>query len=89
MVHDKVYIFYLFYVINLNFKEILRSIFWGDFFSVNLNKDDPIWSKDMRLRINGTGQVLHVYANGEYVGRITFDQFFGGRKSRNYICFLI
>nr|GMC54665.1 beta-galactosidase 15-like [Ipomoea batatas] len=35
--------------------------------SVNLDKDDPIWSKDMRLRVNGTGQVLHVYANGKYV----------------------
>ncbi|KAM1836147.1 hypothetical protein ACFX14_018109 [Malus domestica] len=36
--------------------------------SVHLKKDDPIWSKNMTLRVNGTGFILHAYVNGEYVG---------------------
>ncbi|KVH94050.1 hypothetical protein Ccrd_003907 [Cynara cardunculus var. scolymus] len=37
--------------------------------SVNLDENDPIWSEDMRLRVNCTGQVLHAFVNGEYVGK--------------------
>ncbi|KAB2623704.1 beta-galactosidase 15-like, partial [Pyrus ussuriensis x Pyrus communis] len=36
--------------------------------SVHLKKDDPIWSKNMTLRVNGTGFILHAYVNGKYVG---------------------
>ncbi|KDP33944.1 hypothetical protein JCGZ_07515 [Jatropha curcas] len=36
--------------------------------SVDLKKDDPIWTDDMSLRINGTGHVLHAFVNGEIVG---------------------
>lgn len=37
-------------------------------YRVNLDKDDPIWSKDLSLRVNGTGHILHAYVNGEFVG---------------------
>ncbi|XP_042758061.1 beta-galactosidase 15 [Lactuca sativa] len=37
--------------------------------SVNIDENDPIWSDDMSLRVNCTGQVLHAYVNGEYIGR--------------------
>ncbi|KAI3772554.1 hypothetical protein L6452_03742 [Arctium lappa] len=33
-----------------------------------LDKNDPIWCNDMSLRVNATGQVLHAYVNGEYIG---------------------
>ncbi|KAJ9548282.1 hypothetical protein OSB04_020825 [Centaurea solstitialis] len=33
-----------------------------------LDKNDPIWCDDMSLRVNATGQVLHAYVNGEYIG---------------------
>ncbi|CAB4318482.1 unnamed protein product [Prunus armeniaca] len=36
--------------------------------SVHLNKDDPIWSGNMTLKINATGFILHAYVNGEYLG---------------------
>nr|XP_009616320.1 beta-galactosidase 15-like [Nicotiana tomentosiformis] len=36
--------------------------------SFNLGKDDPIWSDNMTLRVNGTGHILHVYVNGQYLG---------------------
>ncbi|CAK9171385.1 unnamed protein product [Ilex paraguariensis] len=36
--------------------------------SLNLDKNDPIWSDDMSLRVNGTGHILHAYVNGEYLG---------------------
>ncbi|KAF2287107.1 hypothetical protein GH714_038216 [Hevea brasiliensis] len=36
--------------------------------SVHLKKDDPIWSRDMSLRVNGSGQILHAYVNGKYLG---------------------
>ncbi|GFY98543.1 beta-galactosidase 15 [Actinidia rufa] len=36
--------------------------------SVNIKDDDPIWSDDMSIRVNGTGQILHAYVNGEYIG---------------------
>ncbi|CAH1432299.1 unnamed protein product [Lactuca virosa] len=32
-----------------------------------LTKNDPVWSDDMSLIVNATGQVLHVYVNGEYL----------------------
>ncbi|KAG8380475.1 hypothetical protein BUALT_Bualt06G0019200 [Buddleja alternifolia] len=36
--------------------------------SLNLNKDDAVWSDNMTLRVNGTGHVMHAYVNGEYLG---------------------
>ncbi|XP_050220184.1 beta-galactosidase 15-like [Mercurialis annua] len=36
--------------------------------SVHLSKDDRIWSRNMSLRVNGTGHVLHAYVNGENLG---------------------
>ncbi|KAI3443528.1 hypothetical protein Pfo_000193 [Paulownia fortunei] len=36
--------------------------------SVNLDKNDPIWSRNMSLRVNGTGHILHAYVNGKYIG---------------------
>ncbi|KAJ8532098.1 hypothetical protein K7X08_012021 [Anisodus acutangulus] len=36
--------------------------------NVYIGKDDPIWSDDMTLRINGSGHVLHAYVNGQYLG---------------------
>lgn len=38
--------------------------------SVNLDKNDPVWSKNMSLRVNGTGHVLHAFVNGEYIGTL-------------------
>ncbi|KAJ9538809.1 hypothetical protein OSB04_031542 [Centaurea solstitialis] len=37
--------------------------------SVNVDENDSIWCDEMRLRVNCTGQVLHAYVNGEYVGK--------------------
>ncbi|KAJ7969973.1 Beta-galactosidase [Quillaja saponaria] len=39
----------------------------SDYLCVNLKTDDPIWSNNMTLRINGSGHILHAYVNGEYV----------------------
>ncbi|XP_059634689.1 beta-galactosidase 15-like [Cornus florida] len=36
--------------------------------SVNIKDDDPIWSDNMTIRVNGTGHVLHAYINGEHIG---------------------
>ncbi|XP_011000544.1 PREDICTED: beta-galactosidase 15-like [Populus euphratica] len=36
--------------------------------SVSLKEDDPIWGDNMTLRITGSGQVLHVFVNGEFIG---------------------
>ncbi|GMY36491.1 beta-galactosidase 15-like [Fagus crenata] len=36
--------------------------------SVNITGDDPIWSDDLSLRVNGSGHVLHAYVNGQYTG---------------------
>ncbi|KAG5546987.1 hypothetical protein RHGRI_012874 [Rhododendron griersonianum] len=36
--------------------------------SVNIKENDPLWSDDMSIRVNGTGHVLHAYVNGEYIG---------------------
>ncbi|WCJ28381.1 Beta-galactosidase [Euphorbia peplus] len=36
--------------------------------SVHIKKDDPIWSDDMTLRVNGSGHILHAYVNGKYIG---------------------
>ncbi|CDP03052.1 unnamed protein product [Coffea canephora] len=35
---------------------------------VNLEKNDPIWSGNLSLRVNATGHILHAYVNGQYVG---------------------
>ncbi|KAI3410865.1 Beta-galactosidase [Psidium guajava] len=36
--------------------------------SVHLKDDDPIWSDNMTLRVNCTGQILHAYVNGKHLG---------------------
>ncbi|RDX96237.1 Beta-galactosidase 15, partial [Mucuna pruriens] len=36
--------------------------------SVNVTKDDPILSQDIKLRVNTQGHVLHALVNGEHVG---------------------
>ncbi|KAI3802823.1 hypothetical protein L1987_30966 [Smallanthus sonchifolius] len=36
---------------------------------VKIDEHDPIWSDDMRLRVNCTGQVLHTFVNGDYLGK--------------------
>ncbi|KAK9697308.1 hypothetical protein RND81_08G029000 [Saponaria officinalis] len=36
--------------------------------SVNLDKKDIIWSNDMRIRVNSSGHVLHIYVNGQNLG---------------------
>ncbi|KAL2530667.1 Beta-galactosidase 7 [Forsythia ovata] len=35
--------------------------------SLNVDKDDPIWTDDMSIRVNATGHILHAYVNGEYL----------------------
>ncbi|KAJ1380656.1 Galactose-binding-like domain superfamily [Sesbania bispinosa] len=36
--------------------------------SVDIKEDDPIWSKDLKLRVNTSGHVLHVFVNGGHAG---------------------
>ncbi|XP_075673897.1 beta-galactosidase 7-like isoform X1 [Castanea sativa] len=36
--------------------------------SVDIKEDDPIWSHDMSLKVNGSGQIIHAYVNGKYTG---------------------
>lgn len=36
--------------------------------SVHLKKNDPIWSNEMTLRINGSGHIIHAFVNGEHIG---------------------
>lgn len=36
--------------------------------NLNLKQDDPIWSDNMTILVNGTGHVVHVYVNGEFLG---------------------
>ncbi|KAJ1418411.1 Glycoside hydrolase, family 35 [Sesbania bispinosa] len=36
--------------------------------SVDIKEDDPIWSKDLKLRVNTNGHVLHVFVNGGHDG---------------------
>lgn len=38
-------------------------------YSVYINNTDPIWSDDMKLRVNASGHVLHAYVNGKYLGK--------------------
>ncbi|XP_010518958.1 PREDICTED: beta-galactosidase 15-like [Tarenaya hassleriana] len=35
---------------------------------VHLKESDPVWSKNMTIRINSTAHVLHVFVNGEHIG---------------------
>ncbi|GER40416.1 beta-galactosidase [Striga asiatica] len=35
---------------------------------VKIGKNDPIWSRNMSVRVNGTGHVLHAYVNGHHIG---------------------
>ncbi|XP_052180489.1 beta-galactosidase 15-like [Diospyros lotus] len=36
--------------------------------SVSIKEDDPIWSHNLSVRVNGTGHVLHAFVNSELVG---------------------
>lgn len=62
-------------IFHLSFSSNIFSILIYSFYlswilgSVHLKKDDPILSKNMTLRVNGTGFILHAYVNGEYVGK--------------------
>lgn len=53
---------------------IVQLVLWNfDLFnlcvcSLELKEDDPIWSDNMTIRVNATGQVLHAYVNGKYLG---------------------
>ncbi|KAF6174298.1 hypothetical protein GIB67_040791 [Kingdonia uniflora] len=35
---------------------------------VNIPKNDPFWTKNMTLRVNTTGPILHAYVNGKHIG---------------------
>ncbi|QCD80451.1 beta-galactosidase [Vigna unguiculata] len=35
---------------------------------LHLKHDDPLWSENMSLRINGSGHVIHAFVNGEHIG---------------------
>ncbi|RDY03088.1 hypothetical protein CR513_13361, partial [Mucuna pruriens] len=35
---------------------------------LDLGQNDPVWSDDMSLRINGTGHVIHAFINREHIG---------------------
>ncbi|KAJ1439952.1 Glycoside hydrolase, family 35 [Sesbania bispinosa] len=35
---------------------------------LDLDQNDPVWSDDMSLRINGSGHVIHAFINGEHIG---------------------
>ncbi|CAH8271756.1 unnamed protein product [Arabidopsis lyrata] len=35
---------------------------------VHLDKKDPLWSRNMTLRVHSNAHVLHAYVNGKYVG---------------------
>ncbi|KAK7304013.1 hypothetical protein RJT34_14999 [Clitoria ternatea] len=35
---------------------------------LDLDPSDPVWSNDMSLRINSSGQVIHAFINGEHSG---------------------
>lgn len=37
---------------------------------LHVKHDDPIWSENMTLKINGSGHVIHAFVNGEHIGRI-------------------
>ncbi|KAG4932279.1 hypothetical protein JHK87_046281 [Glycine soja] len=34
---------------------------------LHVKHDDPVWSENMTLRINGSGHVIHAFVNGEYI----------------------
>ncbi|KAJ6713278.1 BETA-GALACTOSIDASE 7 [Salix purpurea] len=36
--------------------------------SLDLKKDDPVWSHNMTLRVKSSGQILHAFVNGELIG---------------------
>ncbi|KAJ4825001.1 Beta-galactosidase 15 [Turnera subulata] len=36
--------------------------------SVNIKEDDPVLAKNVTLRVNGTGHILHAYMNGHHIG---------------------
>lgn len=38
------------------------------FIRVHLDKKDPLWSRNMTLRVHSNAHVLHAYVNGKYVG---------------------
>ncbi|EOA38915.1 hypothetical protein CARUB_v10011312mg, partial [Capsella rubella] len=36
--------------------------------TVNLKEQDPVWSKNMSIRVNSTAHVLHAFVNGQHIG---------------------
>uniref|UniRef100_A0A6N2MA49 Beta-galactosidase n=1 Tax=Salix viminalis TaxID=40686 RepID=A0A6N2MA49_SALVM len=36
--------------------------------SLDLKKDDPVWTHNMTLRVKSSGQILHAFVNGELIG---------------------
>ncbi|TKY62981.1 Beta-galactosidase protein [Spatholobus suberectus] len=36
--------------------------------SFDIKENDPLWSKDFRIRVHTRGHVLHVFVNGKHVG---------------------
>ena len=51
---------------------LLINFFINQFFflinSVDIKEYDPIWSHEMSLKVNGSGQIIHAYVNGNYIG---------------------
>ncbi|KAK4430888.1 Beta-galactosidase 15 [Sesamum alatum] len=36
--------------------------------SLDLSEEDLVWSDDMRIKVNGTGHVMHAFINGDHLG---------------------
>jgi len=63
-------VYVLFFCFNTLFI-ILLEVYLVNFFlfnSINLKKDDPVWSYNMTLRVKSSGQILHAFVNGELIG---------------------
>ena len=69
MVHYKVNdltFIYLFFHLLINF--FINKVFFFLINSVDIKEYDPIWSHEMSLKVNGSGQIIHAYVNGKYIG---------------------
>ena len=40
---------------------------------MDIKEYDPIWSHEMSLKVNGSGQIIHAYVNGKYIGNKWFN----------------
>ena len=73
MVHQQVIIspcslkefFFFFKIVPIN----VHGKMFHCFLSVNVDKNDTIWSEDVKLRVNTNGHVLHVFVNGGHAGK--------------------